>query len=389
MKRLSLKITALCTMAIIVACGGDDMPVNSPEAVGGTQEQMPVAFTIGERQGDENANTRAGFQGEMTTQMLRSTGFGVFAKVNGGSGFDFMTNQYVYYSGSWGYRPLKYWPNYDSKISFFAYAPHITSSEVPYSNETTALANAVTDGKYGILSLPTNSSTEAKIAYRVAASPMESVDLMYGVAAHAYNSTTNAPGVEASSVTAGMPFINMTKQLTGSALTFWFGHALTGLVAYVAVEAENTIDWVRTRVVIEDLTLSSNGQKLYTLGVLNLNNTAAYKPRWEDLSGPVTSLADFIDPRMRYVSGGTFGSQPAMGVSLAPKSLFGQGIDGTSDARMMFIPGPADGLVTFTVKYHVVKADGTDTELVSSATPEITFIPGQTVVLSMHLLVPT
>jgi len=387
MKRLCRTTLLLCATTLIAACTAD----GTDEA---TNDHVPVMFALDESQAPEpgdGGTTRAGFEGEMTAQAIRSTGFGVYARMTGGSGFNFMSNQYVGWAGSWSYHPVKYWPNQSSDhVSFFAYAPHVDNSDAPYTDAATALSRCVADGHYGILSLPAAAATgDPKIAYRVAANPAESVDLMFGVAAHAYDATTAALGTSATTVAAGMPFLNMTRQLANSPLAFRFAHALAGLTVYVTAEALDAIDWSRTRILIEDISLGTAGQQLYTRGILNLNNTTPFQPLWESLDGAVSSLADAIDVRLRYDAGATFGAQPA-GLQLQTRPIFGQGFDG-SDARLFYIPGPAvsGGVVTMTVTYHIMKADGTDRTLVSTAAPDFSFAPGHTVALNLHLPIPT
>jgi len=92
-----------------------------------------------------NALTKAGTAGEMTTDNLKTAGFGVFAYQTTGdynkttSEPNFMYNTKVS-TESWTYSPIKYWPNQiqagntdgqpatafqADKVTFFAYAPHV------------------------------------------------------------------------------------------------------------------------------------------------------------------------------------------------------------------------------------------------------------------------
>ena len=71
---------------------------------------------------------------------LAKDGFGVFAYYTGTNNFstsdtpNFMYNQRVDkgtngQNANWIYNPIKYWPNNENdKLSFFAYAPHVTNT---------------------------------------------------------------------------------------------------------------------------------------------------------------------------------------------------------------------------------------------------------------------
>ena len=201
MKRTSI---ILATLLTLTACTRMQDPV---------PERVAVGFSVQE-------STKAGYIGEANAGILRATGFGVYGYVTPDSDWAtsgattkprFMTNQKVQYEGSdgWVYRPLKYWPNEASdKVSFFAYAPYVPLDALP--------------DDFGIVSLPGKDDVGTpKIGYKVATNPAFGVDLMYGVAA-----TTHAnPGI-----TAGQPFLDMTKMLLGDKMDFRFKHALARLV---------------------------------------------------------------------------------------------------------------------------------------------------------------
>lgn len=75
----------------------------------------------------------------MNLDDLKAQSFGVFAyytegvEYNGTTTPNFMFDQLVEWNGTpaaWNYTPLKYWPNdADDRLSFYAYAPHISDSK--------------------------------------------------------------------------------------------------------------------------------------------------------------------------------------------------------------------------------------------------------------------
>ena len=353
------------TLLVLAACSGKETPVPEPVAVG---------FSVQE-------STKAGYIGEANAGILRATGFGVYAYVTPDSDWAsagasttprFMTNQKVQYEGvdGWVYRPLKYWPNEAAdKVSFFAYAPYVALDAL--------------DDVSGIVSLPGKDDVGTpKIGYKVAANPAFGVDLMYGVAASDH---TNP------SVTAGVPYLDMTKLRVGEKLDFRFKHALTRLVITVDAVSSGAIDWANTRVVIESLVLGDGGPTLYTQGELNLQSGD-----WEGLTGLVGDLTSLIPSGFKYVSGNensvTYFTQQPLGVTGSAQSLFGKGVDGTSDAQLLYIPGPAsDNPLPLTVKYHVIVRDAGEASgyrtITSNPTVNLSvgFTPGQTTTINLHL----
>ncbi|MBO7269597.1 MAG: fimbrillin family protein, partial [Bacteroidales bacterium] len=125
-KRLFLSLAALATLAL-TGCQKDVVLNEVPQ-------ETPVAF--GTYLG-RDAQTKAS---ELTTETLKTAGFGVYAYYHSGDWVDnaslvpnFMNNQPVYFDNTdsrWEYSPLKYWPSPSgatNKISFFAYAPYSSS----------------------------------------------------------------------------------------------------------------------------------------------------------------------------------------------------------------------------------------------------------------------
>lgn len=406
--RLYNVLLALAVLLLLTACNADNASALDDRSGSGTLSSEAVTFGVSEVQ----AVSRAGFVGELDELFMRATGFGVYAYVTSDGGTwastgstatpDFMTNEHVSYepNDGWTYRPLKYWPNEAAdgtidRVSFFAYAPYVDLSDVAYHDATAAM-NAAADPAFtgeGILSLPT-AATEGtpKIAYSVASRPAFSVDLMYGVA---------APPQEGTVVSAGMPFLDMTKEAVFDRIDYRFCHALTRVVAFADVidNVEEPVDFLNTKLVISGIVLSG-GQLLYKRGVLNLQNTEANAPKWEDKDGMVGDMTDYMATTMRYTDEGkstdTYFAHQPLGVSTTEQSLFGLGVDGRTAAALMFIAGGANAdepreWPLLTVTYHIIRRDGsepygyTDTEVTREVElKNVEFKPSETTVLRLH-----
>ncbi|MBO7067151.1 MAG: hypothetical protein J6W52_00485 [Bacteroidaceae bacterium] len=257
-----------------------------------------------------SSTTRAvgGTTGVMTTSTLQSTGFGVFAYQTsntypaGGTGKtpNFMYNEEVTYGSSvWSYAPLKYWPNNTTQdqlgvpghattttpndyVSFFAYAPYVSSVGDP-----------------GITALTANDATgDPKVSYKVATKPSESVDLLWGVTPSAWTYTDVANNNWNSTGTKNfLPLKDMLKPDVQTRMKFLFLHALARLgvnvIAAVDQEAAGGELDANTKIVIESVTIteSTATHNLATAGDLNLDNTAAGIALWENKTIPTAPSA--------------------------------------------------------------------------------------------------
>ena len=384
MKRTGL---ILLTILSIASCS-HTRDLDIPEAA-----QDAVGFDVYTR---SSVSTKAGFTGDIDEASFKVAGFGVYAYV--GTTPDFMRNQHVTYSGgSWVYSPVKYWPNQDTdKISFYAYGPHVSSA--PYTTAEAAITNA--NNEEGILYIPgTDATGDPVIVYKTAADPSNNVDLMFGVAAEDHTSPD---------VTAGLPFLDMTKLMLGEKMKFNFKHALTKLVVNVdgyfddvnSGSAGNHEVDANTRIVVESVNISTD--RLATYGTLNLKNTEVNTPKWE-LGTTSTTLSAYPLPvasNLLYIDGNEtsvvhFSQQP-LGVTKTKQSLMGYGIDGTTAASLMFVPnGAGTGNLDVTIVYHVITRDArletgyndvtnTITKTITGLTGNV-FKPGYLTTLNLHL----
>ena len=200
-------------------------------------------------------------------------------------------------TASWTYSPIKYWPNQiaagntDSqpatafqadKVTFFAYAPHVpvtATSGVPTGDVTT-----------GITALTSNATAgDPKVSFKVNNDLNNQIDLVWAVSNGA--TWTNVAG-GTNTPTSGMPYLNLQKPAIGTAIHFYFKHALsqiklTAVAAYNQVAAGGTAQ-NGVKITIESVNLTVPG--LPETGTLNLNNTAANAPLWEGITG-TTDLA--------------------------------------------------------------------------------------------------
>ena len=473
MKQIKTIMSLFCAAALFAACSStDDL---EPVVQTGLQtESDAVNFDVYAR--GTQPTTRAGYVGEIDATTFQATGFGVYGYVTSavwaGSAEkpNFMANQYVSYNSTtagWTYSPIKYWPNQANTtasnavdglgggtatttqpidyVSFFAYAPYVESTSVPFFGKVTspteqssiqrAKAEALTDPSAatttikdgfnydGIISLPgDNEGGNPKIAYVVPENPAYGVDLMYGVAARAYT-TKETTGQMGSAVAAGTPFKDLTKQVVDDKISYRFQHALTKLGINVDayfdevrdISHNNDVD-ANTRIVIESISIQgtdgSTPQKLYSFGVLNLNNTAANTPTWEDCNAEVTDLSSRIANGLSLVpittvasgltvttatkeQGAKYFSLQPLGVTKTKKSLFGNDISGKGNATLMLIPGANNATasaVSVTIKYHVITRDANLENGVSDITNEITnslgniaLKAGSQTIINLHL----
>lgn len=290
MKQFHSYISTLILVAttLMGSCTTDDSPSN-PAATN------TIAFSAHV----ENLHTRAEKTGCMDYLTLSGTGFGVFGYNSAKSTYttslspeeEFCGTQVNYtgteeqakedanttlfaYPNHWSYGTAKEW-NEDDKRSFFAYAPYVTASDI----------SAATCGITGIAPSSTAGTGDPTITYKVASSPKESVDLLWGI-----NSET------------GFPWLNATAEETGGNIHFTFFHALAAIGFHVQaiVDQDNNLTdltdqsnvagllGTNCKVTLKSIQLYQDGNEtggFYTNGILNLNNATANTPNWTTKDG--------------------------------------------------------------------------------------------------------
>lgn len=201
---------------------------------------------------------------EMGLTQLRTNHFGVFASYTGGVRYeqtsvvpDFMYNQEVSWDNpNWIYSPIKYWPNAQEYVSFFAYAP--------YESNPSAAGACI----FGFS--PSDEMGDPWLCYRLADDPAQQVDLLYGT-----------------------PLLDQERPASGSVndkLTFQFNHALSCIGDNVSIKGtQELLD--RLAAANATLTVNSislNFSNLTAKGRLSLNSQGG--PDWQPIvSGTVTT----------------------------------------------------------------------------------------------------
>ena len=390
------KLIMFATAALMLTACSNDSDVVVPGGASLQSGPSAVAFDT-----YTSAATKAGYEGIMTTDLLKSEGFGVFAQYSDGTGStdgayskttepvaNFMWNQYVHYTDAWTYAPLKYWPNettedpqsdglstHVDKLSFFAYAPYVAELSGAYNGKldgivysdapTIANSNVSSGAIRGIEAVIANNATgnDPWVRYAVATDPSKSVDLLWGVAPSGGLSYTDVTG-GTTSVDPGMPLIDLVKPTKDQKIKFLFKHALAriGMTIVAAVDqisAGGSLD-ANTKIVVESVQLDevTATKQLKMKGALNLNNTSANQALWVETSGDVTGLTvtkdDLLNPEIAW-TGVVSTSFAKAGVTTAEKPVIKDGSDNLH--YFMVIPGHANTDIKVTITYYVITQD--------------------------------
>jgi len=391
----SLFFVAAAALALTACTSENDILETGP-----TKQATPQAVAFDTYMSNV---TRAGDAGIQTTATLQTSGkgFGVFAQHSAGDGAtdgaysktnnpsNFMWNQHVSYSASaWTYSPLKYWPNetdndsqtsqatstHAEKLSFFAYAPYVAEASgvytgkltgPTYSADPTKADSKITAGDGGIEAVIANNATgnDPWVRYAVATSPNKSVDLLWGVAPSGGLSYTNVAG-GSTSITEGMPLVDLIKPDKDQKIKFLFKHALAriGMTIVAAVDqiaAGGSLD-ANTKIVVKSIQLDevTATKQLKMKGALNLKNTTANTALWEETSGDVTGLevtnADLLNPEIEWDTDAATSFTKA-GVTTTEKPVIKDGSENLH--YFMVIPNHANTDLQVTITYDVITQD--------------------------------
>jgi len=310
---------AAAAALMLTACTNEDDVVQVNQTVT-TVENEGVGFDVYVPQ----ATTRSGRINVMNNNTLKKTGFGIFGYqcdngtsttpgtyVTGDQVPNYMWNQQIFFDNTaqaWYYSPLKYWPNetnndsqktpagmpnettpnYKDRLSFFAYAPWVSSTD---GSSTTPIYTDVEEAaEFGITEMTGNDGkcdshstavNDPIVRYVVSTDPNKSVDLLWGVAPAGGLNYTGVDGVPVE-VKEGKPLIDLWKPATNTNLKFMFQHALARLGVKVVLAADQVaaggnFDFGNTKVTVEDIAIWGN----FGLdGYLNLNNGTAKEANW-------------------------------------------------------------------------------------------------------------
>ena len=333
-------------MLLMTGCSADDAVMETMTA---PEDGVAISFCCN-YDDNETPITRAGYEGTMNTEDLRTTGFGAMASVTAGAPPTYdnvpnlMYNQEVEYTlvgdlidpkkGIWSYSPTKYWPNNLEHCYISAYAPYVN---LPIADPET------TTGIYGISA----NNVAPYIDYRRCEKPGKQVDLLWY-----YEEPSAIPAA--------------TALNEAGTLAMKMRHALARLEIKVALAA----DPGTTKVLIEEIILTGKMAKTGRLSLCSQTTEGSgvdtkYYPVWTnqefDKDGDVPIDHTFqiknvdndpesygiIESQVRYIPNLPYGWQPA-GLSTTPQDALNTG---DRKGYVYLIPQGALSL-TIKVKYH-------------------------------------
>ena len=298
---------------------------------------------------------------------LAQEGFTVFAYHTGTSSFsdavsagtaipNLMYNQLVTgtvsgNSVTWQYTPMKYWPNNNDKVSFFAYGTHANVTQNASDNATALDA--------GIVNISGN-------AYN-------------GVPYLIYELADEVDISNMRDVLVAEPILNQTRQNLDESIQFRFRHALSALGFKVSavyngssVQAIDANSFIRIEEIVAQVALPSKAK-------LNLNVGDSDDVTWEEIEGTQTPTVTFrlsaynddntanINDNLRYqaITSQTIADEMlTKGVGRSDTSPYATTTDpkavtdvNGNNQLFYFIPISGNKEFTITVKYHVYTRD--------------------------------
>ena len=333
-------------MLLMTGCSAEDAVMEKMTAP--EEDGVAISFCCNYND-DETPITRAGYEGTMNTEDLRTTGFGAMASVTAGSEAPYdnipnlMYNQEVEYTlvgdlidpkkGYWSYEPKKYWPNNLEHCYISAYAPYVN---LPIADPET------TTGIYGISA----NNVAPYIDYRRCEKPGKQVDLLWY-----YEEPSAIPAA--------------TALNEAGTLAMKMRHAL----ARLEIKAALATDPGTTKVLIEEIILTGKMAKTGRLSLCSQTTEGSgvdkkYYPVWtnqefdKDEDVPIDHTFKIknvdndpesygiIESQVRYIPNLPYGWQPA-GLSTTPQDALN-----TGDRKGYVYLIPQDELaLTITVKY--------------------------------------
>lgn len=259
---------------MLAACSKDSGTIDSPvpseqgnKTVASTQQPVSFGAYL------NRAVTRAGYEGNLGINQLKTNGFGVLAYYTDDKTYspdfqpNFMYNTKVaYQTDHWEYNPVRYWPNENSehdasegldRLSFFAYAPHVDV------NQLTGYTDENDNPGRGIVALSRNGAIgDPFVYYHVNFNPASQVDFCWGT-----------------------PRVNMTKQATNQKVEFEFNHALAALNVQIDADIDEVVADASTRIYVRSVSFEGFAER----GAFNLN-TQPGQVMWHNMTGD-----DYLD----------------------------------------------------------------------------------------------
>ena len=261
---------------LVAACSND----TDEAAIGYVPSDKAIAFDA--RTGDEPMTRASGEINDDAT--LQALGFGVFGSYTGRLTYenttvssDFMYNQQVTFSnGSWGYTPVKFWPNDERDyVSFFAYAPYVANAQ----RNTEGIVDMSKRDDLG----------DPWVNYRIAADPWSTtvpqVDLLYGQQEQGPDNNKTYT-----------PWLDQKKPAdpTDAKLTFAFRHALSCIGDEITIKCTGAMANLITNYASITITkIQIDYKNLTTKGHLVLKSTG--DANWQEIiSGELTTTRTYI-----------------------------------------------------------------------------------------------
>ena len=287
---MRIKETIIGFVLSLAACSSSDEVSESPQPEQPQEQQYALGFSanLAEAEGTAKSRvTRAVGDGELTTDLLRKEGFGVYCWYTGSADFTtplptsartgstepyilLMQNQHVVWNAdllhpSWTYSPTKYWPlKATEKLTLRAYAPYVSYQLQPDANGMPWLPVVVKDDDYH------NGKQH---------------DPLWGTGK--FGGTDEDEGT-----TYGVLYDNYTHVMSGNELVkdaddgivhWYFHHGMSKLIFLCSLVKDPGCE----KVVIRSITITP----LYTQGLLSLSSPTANKnekPEWTEKDGNMT-----------------------------------------------------------------------------------------------------
>ena len=375
----------------------------SQATTGSARPAVALSFSNGAASmavGTRDASTTPYYNIE-TAADLQQVGLGAFAFTTGETDYtagqttwrpNFMYNQQVTYNGStktWDYLPTLFWP--ETKVSFFAYAPYAASA-----TQTLTAMNGETSFAKGKESIG-----DPTVSYQVAGSPLNSVDLLWATVPPSTENQWTAADGTTTTLTEGLPWLNIRKPSVSARLKFYFRHALAkiNLQAEYVVDNASSADALSAAntLVLIDSIYAEGDAGLPASATLSLCNTTASVPLWSQAAGTakVTIGASALNGKLASASvtnESSFQAVKSAGGGL-PMIVEG-GSDAATDvltpvttpagnastAALMLIPTSAASLSSATLRVTVVYTIVTyDKNLIYNNPPYLAFTRRQRV----------
>ena len=384
--RIFLLLMAMGTVGSLASCISNSEDELFPDA-GETEVAVTFAPSVGAAGDTRAAQSSGESTGEMTTDKLKETAFGVFAFYSEDKTyeeyrkfeesedkqkdepFNFMFNQQVRWNNTyWTYEPLKYWPNDNqpadnqgatgsvehSYLSFFAYAPYTKNTVPEESGSTTPIEKG---------SIAVTRNTEATgttyINYRMSDTYPgifdKNIDLLWTMRPNLWKTMDEREQNEDGSETVTHPgYVN-------GQVKFNFKHTLSKFIIYVqgffdrTSPSDNSTDYPddvdpNTRILMESVDFS--GSPLMKQGKMYLvpnykedTKTLATVPRWElakkdEMALAIKETAINADLRHEYGDMKDYFNKEVEGVTdpvAKTRQLFDELPDGvTKDEKLLF-----------------------------------------------------